>query len=367
MTTYKYPIEVDKVGLYLQFIAYDYQSAPKVGTASDIQSSISSQATVSTTDINQAAITGLLNTETSSSSAPSTATEKGRVFLYLPPKLEFSYGAEWQKVQFGALGNAFGSGSILGALKGATDIGLATGANVLTDQVMGALKEVPKLEGVDLDNILGAAFGVTFNDNTIQTFEKMQLRDFSYDYLMVARNQKEESMIKQIIKFFKVAMHPDSGSNDKNNTLFLKYPYVFRIVPSSYKNTVSTKQNGSVTQSTNTADISGFVPSTKYCALTKFDVSYTPDSVLSMTPGGFVTAVRISMSFSELVALTRNDINGFEDSTDIGGFGDSKESTNNGKTSYPQVKRQYPFYDRSQNPAAWRRPWKLNTPGFNNR
>ena len=359
MTTYKYPLKVDQVGLYLQFIAYDYQSAPKVGT-SDIQSSISSQATVSTTDVNAAALTGLLNAESSSSSGTSTATEKGSVFLYLPPKLEFSYGAEWQKVQFGALGNAFGSGSILGALKGAAEIGLATGANVLAD-------EVTKVEGVDLDNTLGAAFGVTFNDNTIQTFEKMQLRDFSYDYLLVARSKEEENMIKQIIKFFKVAMHPDSGSNDKNNTIFLKYPYIFRILPSSYKNTVSTKQNGEVTQSTNNADISGFVPSTKYCALTKFDVSYTPDSVLSITPGGYVTAVRISMSFSELVALTRNDINDFEDTTDIGGFGSSKESTNDSSTTYPQTKRQYPFYDKSQNPAAWRRPWKLNTPGFNNR
>lgn len=308
MTSLKYPNNVDQVGLYLQFKAYNYQSTPQVGTK-DIQSSIASSTPVSNTDS-----TDFVGSVGSSTTGQGTgaAEDKGSVFLYLPPKLEFSYGAEWQKVQFGALGSAFGTGDLGSAFGQAAKIGGATFANVLADGVFDALQNVPKVQGVDLDNTLGAAFGVTFNDNTIQTFEKMQLRDFSYDYLLVARNKNEESQIKKIVRFFKVGMHPDSGNNSKNNTIFLKYPYVWRIIPSGSKNTVSTKQGGQITTS-NTPDISKFVPQTRYCAMTKFDVSYTPDNVLSLTPGAFVTAVRISMQFSELTALTRNDIETFED------------------------------------------------------
>jgi len=310
MTSLKYPSNVDQVGLYLQFKAYNYQSSPRVGN-NDIQSSITSNTTLSTTDSTQNLTAALQGTSTASTSE-STAEDKGSVFLYLPPKLEFSYGAEWQKVQFGALGSAFGGGSILDTLTQGFKIGGVTAANVLSDAVATSLQNVPKVQGVDLDNVLGAAFGVTFNDNTIQTFEKMQLRDFSYDYLLVARSASEEAEIKKIIRFFKSGMHASSDSNSKNNTIFLKYPYVWRIIPSGSKNTVSTKENGQITTS-NTPDISKFVPQTRYCAMTKFDVSYTPDNVLSLTPGAFVTAVRISMQFSELTALTREDIEDFED------------------------------------------------------
>lgn len=316
MTTYKYPLDIANVGLYVHFKAYDYQSTPRVGSK-DIQGAITNNTQITNTDdVNN---TGTLIQSTSSSStSESSATEKDSVILYLPPKLDFSYGAEWQKVQFGALGSAFGTGNIISALGQAATIGTATAATVLGNQVMEALANVPKVQGVDVDNVLGASFGVTFNDNTIQTFEKMQLRDFSYDYLLVARSKAEETEIKKIIRFFKGAMHPDSGNNDKNNTIFLKYPYVFRIMPSGYRNNVSTRQNNIVTQTSSTPDISSFFPATRYCALTKFDVSYTPDSVISITPGGFVTAVRISMQFSELTALTRNDLSDFEDPIDLG-------------------------------------------------
>ena len=338
MTTLKYPLNVSDVGLYLQFKAYNYQSTPQVGSK-DIQSSIASSTPISNTDSTDF-VSGAATTATTGT-ASSTAEDKGSVFLYLPPKLEFSYGAEWQKVQFGALGSAFGGSNLLDSLGRSAGVGLATAANVLASPIETALKDVPKTQGVDLDNVLGAAFGVTFNDNTIQTFEKMQLRDFSYDYLLVARKKDEETEIKKIIKFFKSAMHPDSGSNDKNNTIFLKYPYVFRIMPSGYRNNVSTRQNNLVTASSSKPDISSFFPATRYCALTKFDVSYTPDNVISITPGGFVTAVRISMQFSELTALTRNDLDEFEDPIDLGNDSTavSSTTTSNQSTTYSNRRR----------------------------
>ena len=39
----------------------------------------------------------------------------------------------------------------------------------------------------------------TFNDNTMQTFKKMNTREFSFSYVMAARNPSEEQDIKDIL------------------------------------------------------------------------------------------------------------------------------------------------------------------------
>ena len=137
---------------------------------------------------------------------------------------------------------------------------------------------------------------------------------------MVARDASEESEIKQIIKFFKVAMHPDSTSNGKNNTIFLKYPYIFRIIPAGYKNT-STQRSGQNFRTTAASqNFSSFLPNTRYCGLKGMSVSYTPNNVVSLTPNNFVTAVTLSLSFIELTNLTRQDIIDVEDSTELTGY-----------------------------------------------
>ena len=123
----------------------------------------------------------------------------------------------------------------------------------------------------------------------------MNVREFGFDYLLVARNGNEEEDIKQIIKFFKLGMHPGSRRSGSNNSLFLEYPFIYRIVQSGKK------------------DISQFLPNTKYCALTNVAVNYTPDNVLSLTTNNFVQAVRLTLTFSELTTLTRQDIHEIED------------------------------------------------------
>ena len=174
--------------------------------------------------------------------------------------------------------------------------GLATGVNqAFKTFVEDKLAMAPKAQNVDANAILGGAFGVTFNDNTMQTFNKMNIREFSFNYIMAARNPSEEQDIKNIIKFFKMGMHPGSRRSGTNNSLFLEYPYIFRIIQSGKK------------------DVSQFLPQTKYCALTEVQVDYTPDNVLALTPNNFVQAVMIQLTFSEMTTMTRQDIHEIED------------------------------------------------------
>ena len=320
MSYVAYPESVNSTGYYLAFTAYDYAKAGKVGQSSirdmigeggsalrGITTAVTSFFNNSNVDITSNSVNQIFGAQdgnnssqqlqqTNSGTDSASNSSVGSVYLYLPPKLEYKYGAEWQKMSFGAMGSVF--------TEQAVDVGAgakaaaAVGVNALTEQLKTALKNVPKTADIDLDNFMGAAFGVVFNDNTIQTFDKMQTRQFQFDYLMVARNADEEYNIRRIIKFFKVAMHPSAGVDGRNNSLVLGYPYVFRIRPAgSFKK----------------ESVLSFLPRTKYCGLVGLNVDYTPDNVISLTTGEFVQAVRISLSFNEITSLTRQDIDEFED------------------------------------------------------
>ena len=306
-----YPRSVEKTGYYLNFYAYDYNKAQSLGVKSirDMLSGATSNLVADNADLMQNLSAETQQRIQSEGTQTGIATfdrntdipansSLGCVKLYIPSALEYKYSANWNKVSFGALGAALGgAGNAIGAAG-------ATAANSLFDTfIKGALDNAPATSNVDLNSILGGAFGVTFNDNTMQTFEKMNVREFSFDYIMTARNKTEEQDIKDIIKFFKMGMHPSSRRSGTNNSLFLEYPYIFRIVQSGRK------------------DVSQFLPQTKYCALTNVSVNYTPDNVLSLTPNNFVQAVRLSLTFSEMTTMTRQDIHEIEDTATAAEWG----------------------------------------------
>jgi hypothetical protein len=221
----------------------------------------------------------------------------GCVKLYIPSSLEYNYTAEWNQVQFGAIGAAFGgAGNALGA-----------GAATALDATLGDMAKklgaaAPGSESFDAGAVLGGAFGVTFNDNTLQTFKKMGTRVFNFNYVLLTRNEEEETEIKKIIKFFKLAMHPGSRRSGTNNSLFLTYPYIFRIIQAGQKTGRGKMGIGKQ-----------FLPNTKYCALKEVKVNYTPNENFTLTPNSFVTAVSMSLQFEELTTLTRQDIHDIED------------------------------------------------------
>ena len=228
--------------------------------------------------------------------APSNSSI-GCVKLYVPPSLEYNYTAEWNQVAFGAIGAAFGgAGNALGA-------GGATALNVtLGDMAKNLGAAAPGSDNFDAGAVLGGAYGMTFNDNTLQTFKKMGTRVFSFSYMLLTRNEEEESEIKKIIKFFKLAMHPGSRRSGTNNSLFLTYPYIFRII-----------QAGQKTGRGKVGIGNQFLPNTKYCALKEVKVNYTPNENFTLTPNSFVTAVSMNLQFEELTTLTRQDIHDIED------------------------------------------------------
>ena len=305
-----YPKEIQDTGYFLKFSSYDYSKAQKAtaeqnasvgsglrnlgrSSASFLQG-IASSISGAVSGAEDQTTPGL--TETAGTS-PGDNTAQSDIYLYLPSKLEYNYSAQWNSVSFGALGAAMAASDIGDFLGKAAGIGVVTGGATFADGALEKLANntIPKTSGVSLDTILGGAFGVVFNDNTLQTFGNMDVRSFNFTYLMVARNQKEEDVIRSIIKTFKKGMHPGARQKGNNATVFLDYPLIWRIMPTIKGN------------------VSNFLPRTKFCALNRLSVDYTPDNVLALTSENFVQAVQISLSFTELEPMTSADVDTFED------------------------------------------------------
>lgn len=227
----------------------------------------------------------------------------GTISLYLPPKLESKYSADWQKMQFGSLGAGFTNNDegVFGFFGNVAGAGAATGASYLLELAKSFLQNTPQVENLSLNGLVGATLGISFNDNTLQTFNKMNPRTFEFEYIMIAKSLTEVVYIKEIIKQFKLSMHPSAGSNPTG--VFLGYPYIWRITPGGYKNSRSNVFTG--LENENFLD---FLPKTDLCALVDMKVDYTPDNNISLNTAGFVQAVRLSLSFAELITLTREDI-----------------------------------------------------------
>ena len=325
----QYPIStLESTNSFITFRAYDYSAAPNSSGIGNVRSNLQRNsgklrgATIE--DIPSSLEEAFSSTKGTEKAGTGDASGIGSVSLYLPQNLEYNYGANWKAMQFGVLG-AVGRNLDGEFAQQALKIGASGLANSLAKTAEAFAESAPKTDNITLDNLLGASFGITFNDNTLQTFDKMETRTFSFKYVMVARDAREELEIKKIIKFFKIAMHPDATENDKNNTIFLKYPYIFRIIPCGYKTRTQTFKDGNFSTTLADKNWSSFLPNTKYCGLRGMNVSYTPNNVISLTPNNFVTAVTVGLEFVELTNLTRRDIVEVEDSTLLQGYeGDQK-------------------------------------------
>lgn len=84
--------------------------------------------------------------------------------------------------------------------------------------------------GVDVESILARTAGIVPNNNLDLLFNGPQLRSFSFNYKMTARDEKESKMIRRIIRFFKQGSAPKKKTGGAGaSSYFLATPNVFKI------------------------------------------------------------------------------------------------------------------------------------------
>ena len=181
----------------------------------------------------------------------------------------------------------FALNTIMGGMEGASE-----SVGILKNQAIGSKEDLAKLVGTkfaeqaaNVKGLLARTQGIVENPNLELLFQKPTLRPFSFQFKLSARSPEEAAEIVKIIRFFKQNMSPQKGggSGGTSANLFLKAPNTFQI---HYIHAGG--------------DEHPFIGRPKECAMTSFEVDYTPDGNYSTLKDGFMTSYTISMSFKEL-------------------------------------------------------------------
>ena len=235
----------------------------------------------------------------------------------LPNEMSYGYGAAWNNTfKIGTLAGAFNSTRGLVAGAGLATAGGALGkylqkqknlasdsdtdgGNILSAIGAGAAKALNPY-GINsnlnpaapegLTNLAGLA-GMAPNENAVQFFSNIEFREFTFDFEIFTPGPEHKQIAEKLINFFKQGMHPSAPAG----TGVLKFPDVYIIRPKF-------KPEGK-------APTNHFLlPQSKSCALTNLRVNTTPMNSVQTTYDGTFPLITISVTFKELTALTREDL-----------------------------------------------------------
>ena len=255
-----------------------------------------------------------------------------KCMLPLPNEFQYKYGADWNN-EF-KLGTLALAADDAGRFLATTGAGAAIGgggsalAQYLSNPVTGGpQKQVLKSLGIDPTKVVqGAAGGAATaanlygvnsqlnptnlaglaglapNENSIQFFQRMQGRQFSFRFELAARNKKESQRIIEIIEWFKRGMHP-GAKQGRGSAVLLTFPDVFVLCPKFVRCDEEGNPIGDPIQHP-------MMPKTKICALTNLTINTTPFGQLQTIFDGSIPLVTMELMFMETTKLTRADMEG---------------------------------------------------------
>lgn len=231
-----------------------------------------------------------------------------RVFLPMQPSLSESNSVEWggdkiNQIQSAAAGLAIKGisdlsevnnfGDFTSAVKNLFGGALLAGDEFLKDpNTKYALKAYFAGQAVGA-NILSRATGTVLNPNLELLFNGPKLRTFSFNFTFTPRNDDEAKTIKKIIRVFKTGMAPATSTSN----LFLYTPDIFKL---EYIYDADKREEKA-------GEKHPYMNRIKPCALTQFNVNYTPSNVYMTYKTGSMTQYTVQMQFAELEPIYQKD------------------------------------------------------------
>ena len=172
--------------------------------------------------------------------------------------------------------------------EGLTLSGMASGPQALSAS---AISKLTGLLGanIDVDTFLARTGGRVLNPNAEMLFQGPVIRDFSFEFQMIARSRKEGDEIRRIIRFLKLGMAPKF-----ENIGFLAYPDVFKL---EYKNG---KGDNDILKTVNRFNPGGL-------ALTTLKTDYAPNGYWAAYTDSQPVALKLSLAFTELRPIYEGD------------------------------------------------------------
>jgi len=242
-------------------------------------------------------------------SSTSTFTRKQRrmkscIALHVPPEMNIKYGVQWVEEDT-AIAAAVTAGisesgnAISKFLKSATAPANSIRerfSNIVNSSgdTLGGSADLAKSSITNLALKVGpgadyvsALTGMAANPKKEQLFKGVDYRTFNFTYQFFPKDAAEAQSIREIIKTFKLHMHPEF--KDAYNMIYL-YPSEFDIF--YYQNG---KENMNLHRHTS-------------CVLTDMNINYAPQGVFSAFDDGMPTQITVTLTFKELALLTKDHI-----------------------------------------------------------
>ena len=163
--------------------------------------------------------------------------------------------------------------------------------NIISGGQAVTAQSISKLTGLlganfDTDVFLARTGGRVLNPNAEMLFQGPVIRDFSFEFQMIARSKKEGEEIREIIRFFKLGMAPKF-----QNIAFLANPDVFKL---EYRNSEG------ILKTVNRFNPGGL-------ALTALKTDYAPNGYWAAYTDSQPVALKLAMSFTELRPIYHGD------------------------------------------------------------
>ena len=229
-----------------------------------------------------------------------------QILMYMPSDIQDTFKAGWEGKAFGstAAGMLAAAGAKSGTDKLRTFANTAKNTaeklpvNAAASIVTSLIKNVTG-DSISQQDVFGGIAGVVRNPNVELLFQQHDLRTFDLTFKMAPYSKEESFICETIINTFKKAMLPSYDGEGgevfgiKGDAIaagFVAVPLVCRV---AYM-----KGN----------EINTNLPRYKMCAITDFNVNFTPDNNYSTLVDGRPTAFEIKINFMETKLLYAEDI-----------------------------------------------------------
>ena len=310
---YTYPLDIDPLQDHMKISKYKYKRPSVQGsrpaTSTDVMSEPSKFQKRREAKTGYKAPRKVVATVNKPGDSMLGSELEGTVILPMP-KVVDTNGAEWGESELNILGLAAASlaGKFIGGgdkndpdFKAAKKIARelkknpdrTSGFGDVKNAIVAATAAEASVRAtgqtITQDELLARAQGRVLNPNAELLFQGPVLRDFNFDFLMIARSRQEGREIRNIIRWFKLGMAPQF-----NNSTFLTTPDIFTL---EYK-----RGQGNMDQ-LNT--VNRFSPGG--LALRTIAVDYAPNGYWSAYQDSQPVALKMSLNFAELRPIYKSD------------------------------------------------------------
>lgn len=207
------------------------------------------------------------------------------IALHTPNNLSTRYSANWEETNTDMFQLAMRGGEAL-----AKAVSEGINKQGISDQTSGDVKSMGaalSLNTIPGKESISVITGLAPNPKKEQLFKGVDFRTWNFEYQFFPKSKEEYQNVQNIIYLFKLHMHPEY--KDANNFLYL-YPSEFDIV---HYNGVDENFN---------------LPRHTSCVLTEMVVNYSPQSQFTSFEGGAPTQINITLTFKELVQMSKERI-----------------------------------------------------------